>query len=215
MGLRAPSVPFSKMDQAQSDQYARKVPVVPDANSVDTDLIKDRAVTEPKFADGAVSTRALEDKSVNDAKLRDSNALSVMGRATNTNGPPADIALDANGKFLVRRGNQIVGDFPVDADSPATIARVAQVTAAITAHEGAADPHPGYTTAAELAAAIAAHEAAANPHPTYLTQAEGDAAYQPLTLTLTNAVDDAAAATAGVAVGKLYRNGSVVMIRVT
>lgn len=32
--------------------------------------------------------------------------------------------------------------------------------------------------------------------------------------TLTNAVDDAAAATAGVAVGEVYRNGSVVMIRV-
>jgi hypothetical protein len=34
-------------------------------------------------------------------------------------------------------------------------------------------------------------------------------------LTLTNAADDAAAATAGVAVGALYRNGSVVMIRVS
>jgi len=32
--------------------------------------------------------------------------------------------------------------------------------------------------------------------------------------TLTNAVDDAAAATAGVAVGRLYRNGSVVMVRI-
>jgi hypothetical protein len=34
-------------------------------------------------------------------------------------------------------------------------------------------------------------------------------------LTLTNAANDAAAATAGVAVGSLYRNGSVVMVRVT
>ena len=34
-------------------------------------------------------------------------------------------------------------------------------------------------------------------------------------LTLTNAADDAAAASAGVAVGQLYRNGSVVMIRVS
>lgn len=31
---------------------------------------------------------------------------------------------------------------------------------------------------------------------------------------LTNAVDDAAAATAGVAVGQVYRNGSVLQIRV-
>jgi hypothetical protein len=34
-------------------------------------------------------------------------------------------------------------------------------------------------------------------------------------LTLTDAADDGAAATAGVAVGQLYRNGSVVMIRVS
>lgn len=32
---------------------------------------------------------------------------------------------------------------------------------------------------------------------------------------LTNAVDDTAAATAGVAIGALYRNGSIVQIRVT
>ncbi len=66
------------------------------------------------------------------------------------------------------------------------------------------------------ATALANHAADANPHPVYLTQAEGDARYLLLspTLTLVNAPDDAAAATAGVAVGKLYRNGSVVMIRV-
>lgn len=34
------------------------------------------------------------------------------------------------------------------------------------------------------------------------------------TLTLTNAADDTAAASAGIAIGGLYRNGSVVMIRV-
>lgn len=33
--------------------------------------------------------------------------------------------------------------------------------------------------------------------------------------TLTNAVNDAAAASAGVAVGEMYRNGSVLMVRVT
>jgi hypothetical protein len=32
--------------------------------------------------------------------------------------------------------------------------------------------------------------------------------------TLTNAVNDAAAATAGVAVGQLYRNGSIIMVRI-
>jgi hypothetical protein len=67
---------------------------------------------------------------------------------------------------------------------------------------------------ADATAALASHVSAADPHPQYLTQSEGDARYLQQTLTLANAVDDAAAATAGVAVGKLYRNGSVVMIRV-
>jgi hypothetical protein len=78
--------------------------------------------------------------------------------------------------------------------------------AAVTAHEGAADPHPGYLTQAEgdgryrqtatpladgdipagiardseVAAAISAHENAPDPHPAYLTPAEGDAAYAPV-----------------------------------
>jgi hypothetical protein len=102
-----------------------------------------------------------------------------------------------------------------------TLANLAEANAisaaasALAAHTAAPDPHTDYTTTAELASAIAAHEAAANPHPVYLTQTEGDARYLQLTLSLTNAVDDTAAAAAGVAVGRLYRNGSVVMIRVT
>lgn len=77
--------------------------------------------------------------------------------------------------------------------------------AAVTAHEGASDPHPQYLTQeegdgryrqtataltdadipagiardSEVTAAIGAHEAAADPHPGYLTAAEGDAAYAP------------------------------------
>jgi len=75
--------------------------------------------------------------------------------------------------------------------------------AAVTAHEGAADPHAQYLTEtegdgryrqtataltdadipagiardSEVTAAIGAHEAAADPHPGYLTAAEGNAAY--------------------------------------
>lgn len=49
----------------------------------------------------------------------------------------------------------------------------------------------------------------------YFTNARVDARNDAVHAALVNAVDDAAAATAGVAVGKLYRNGSVLMIRVT
>ena len=78
--------------------------------------------------------------------------------------------------------------------------------AAVSAHEGAADPHPGYLTQtegdgryrqastaltdgdipagiardSEVTAAISAHEGAADPHPGYLTAAEGNAAYAAL-----------------------------------
>jgi hypothetical protein len=172
MALRSPTVPFSQMDKAQSDRYARTVPVVPDPNSTDSDQIKNGAVTEPKFADGALSTRATADKAITNAKLRDSNALTVIGRSTNTNGSPADIAIDANGKFLVRRSNQLVGDTILDTDLPASIARDTEVTAAASAAQAAAE--------ATAAAALSAHAAAANPHSVYLTQAEGDALYQPL-----------------------------------
>jgi len=90
-----------------------------------------------------------------------------------------------------------------DADIPGGVARDAEVTAAITAHVNAVDPHPVYLTAtegdaryrqsttaltdadipggvardAEVTAAITAHVNAADPHPVYLTATEGDARY--------------------------------------
>lgn len=52
------------------------------------------------------------------------------------------------------------------------------ISAAITTHAGAADPHPGYATDADLTA----HAGAADPHTVYYNQARGDARYlQPAT----------------------------------
>jgi hypothetical protein len=172
MGLRSPNVPFSKMDQRQSDQYARNVPVEPDPNSVGEDILKDLSVTEPKLANDAVSTRTVANKVVTNEKLRDSNALTVIGRATNTDGTPSDIALDADGKFLVRRSNQLTGDTIQDADIPSSIARDTEVTTAANAAQAGAE--------ATAAAALAAHVAAADPHTVYLRQVEADLLYQPL-----------------------------------
>jgi hypothetical protein len=104
-----------------------------------------------------------------------------MGKLTNLN-PPAPIG---------------------DADIPSGVARDAEVTAAITTHVNATDPHPIYLTQtegdaryrqstialtdadipsgvardAEVTAAITTHVAAADPHPQYATQARGDARY--------------------------------------
>lgn len=67
----------------------------------------------------------------------------------------------------------------VDADIPAGIARDSEVTAAVSAHEGAANPHPTYETSAEVDARIATHAAAADPHTGYLK--ESDASWVDLT----------------------------------
>lgn len=68
----------------------------------------------------------------------------------------------------------------VDGDIPAGIARDSEVASAVSAHEGAADPHPSYTTAAEAAsaasAAVATHEAASDPHTGYQRESEKGAA---------------------------------------
>lgn len=107
-----------------------------------------------------------------------------------------------------------------DARIPSAIARDSEVTAAISAHEAAGDPHPGYLTAAEgnaaysalghnhagtydpagtAAAAVAAHEALSDPHPTYLTAAEGNAAYATAGHNHTGVYDPAGTAIAAVA----------------
>jgi len=60
---------------------------------------------------------------------------------------------------------------------------------------------------ARAALAVAAHVAEPNPHPQYILAAA--------LAGLVDAVDDAAAAGLGVHVGAMYRNGSVLMIRIT
>ena len=65
-----------------------------------------------------------------------------------------------------------------DARIPSGIARDSEVSSAISTHEGAADPHPGYLTAAEgnaayeAAGAVAAHAGAADPHTGYLLESD-------------------------------------------
>ena len=79
--------------------------------------------------------RAVENAagSVSNEQLRDSEAVSVIGRSANSVGAPADIEASANDQFLVRRANVLGFGGLVDADIPATLARDTEVTAAITA----------------------------------------------------------------------------------
>lgn len=116
MGIRPPKL-NDLTNQQKLDQWARSTPVKPDLDSVGDQEIKDGGVTEVKLADTAVSTRTLADGSVTNAKLRNSNALSVIGRPQDTDGPPADIGFLTDGQFLVRRGDQLVADVLTDADT--------------------------------------------------------------------------------------------------
>lgn len=147
MPLRAPQV--FPTDQRSFDQWTRSTAVIPDKNSV--------------------STVTLQDKAVTDAKFRDSAPTSVIGRTTNTPGPPADIAAGADDRFLVRRTGALAFGTIADTDLPASIARDTEVAAgdaAVTTAFQAAD------TALE-----AAILALSDPFTQYFNQTRGDARY--------------------------------------
>lgn len=80
----------------------------------------------------ALVTADLPDNGVTDAKLRDSAALSVVGRASNSAGDPADIAAANDGEVL-RRAGTAVGFGTVAtagiADDAVTYAKIQDVTA--------------------------------------------------------------------------------------
>lgn len=113
----------------------------------------------------------------------DSGVLTAAGRAIIDD---ADATAQRTTLGLGTAAVAATGDF----DAAGTAA------AAITTHEGAADPHPGYLTSAEgsaaydaigaAASAISTHEAALDPHPAYITSAEGTAAYAPIAKGVTN-----------------------------
>lgn len=99
---------------------------------------------EVETDDDTVSTDSIQDNAVTNTKLRNSSALSVIGRAANSSGDPGDISAGSDNQFLARRVGTLVFAGLVDADIPLTIARDTEVTAAVAAHEGLSDPHPGY-----------------------------------------------------------------------
>lgn len=71
--------------------------------------------------------------SVTDATFGNRAANSVIGRAGNTTGKPADIVAAADGRFLVRRSSALSFDSLTDTDIPSGIARDTEVAAAIAA----------------------------------------------------------------------------------
>lgn len=58
-------------------------------------------------AAGGITTTKIADDAVTDAKLRESAAVSVIGRSANSTGNPADIAAAANDRVLARTSNTL------------------------------------------------------------------------------------------------------------
>jgi hypothetical protein len=69
--------------------------------------------------DYVVTAAKIADATITNGKLRDSTALSVIGRAGATSGAPGDIAAAANGQYLQRNGNAVAFAGIAAADLPA------------------------------------------------------------------------------------------------
>lgn len=74
------------------------------AASADGDVLR-RSGTTLGF--GTVATAGIADNAISNAKIRDSAALSVIGRGANSTGDPADIAASSDGGVLRRKGSAI------------------------------------------------------------------------------------------------------------
>lgn len=69
--------------------------------------IQRSALSGDVTASAGSGTTTIANNAVTDAKLRDSAAVSVIGRAANSTGDPADIAAGSNGQILGRRSNAL------------------------------------------------------------------------------------------------------------
>jgi hypothetical protein len=93
-----------------------------------------------------VPTTGIENNAVTNPKLRDSSALSVIGRASNSSGDPADIVASANDRLLARVSNALswvqltIGMIP---DRLITEAKLAAAVAAKLVTNGNNHDHSG------------------------------------------------------------------------
>jgi hypothetical protein len=115
---------------------------------------------------GTLATAGIADNAVTDGKLRDSAALSVMGRSANSTGDPADIAAANDGEVLRRSGTALgfgtvaTAGIADDAVTNAKLANMADSTIkGRTSGAGTGDPVD--LTAAQVATIVATAVASA------------------------------------------------------
>lgn len=103
--INAAVAPASYTDEQAQDAVGT---ILTDTNSIDF-----------TYTDATPSITAdVKTAGITSAMLRDSAAVSVIGRSANTTGVPADIAADANGKFLGRHADALSFDAIALADLP-------------------------------------------------------------------------------------------------
>jgi hypothetical protein len=78
------------------------------AGTITGNLIANGTVGGTQIAVGSLTGNLLADNTVTDIDLRQSVAMSVMGRAANSTGNVADISATANGQVLMVQNNQLV-----------------------------------------------------------------------------------------------------------
>lgn len=109
----------------------------------------------------SAGTSQITDDAVTDAKLRNSAALSVVGRSANSSGDPADIAAGTDGHVLRRSGTTLAfGTVATDgvADAAVTLAKMANLAAAtiIGRASGAGTGVPTALSASQVASMVQA-----------------------------------------------------------
>jgi hypothetical protein len=83
---------------------------------------------------GTIATAGIADNAVTNAKLRDSGALSVIGRSANSSGDPADISTSADGDILRRSGTTLgFGTVPQSSVDSLGMVRISRQTASSSA----------------------------------------------------------------------------------
>ncbi|TXH57986.1 MAG: hypothetical protein E6Q97_03350 [Desulfurellales bacterium] len=109
---------------------------------------------------GSIGTTSLANDAVTDAKLRNSGALSVIGRSANSTGDPADISATATSDAVLREsgstlgfGTVATGGIAADAVANAKLANMAESTIKGRA-AGAGTGDPADLTAAQVRALL-------------------------------------------------------------
>lgn len=103
---------------------------------------------------GTVATGGIANDAVTDAKLRNSAALSVIGRSANSSGDPADIATSADGDVL-RRSGTTLGFGTISASSVTNLADIQSFTTSGTFSGGSGWQRPSWATSKSITESIA------------------------------------------------------------